>query len=186
MPVQHENAIETDAFGHKSMDGCCVTLAELVKKNLGIGSRSIELSIPERADPLFTTEVDQKEAIACGAFAVKQILRGKTGFMVCLKRKASKPYASQAFLAPLEQIADKTKLLPLEFLQDTKHMSKKFRDYLEPLLMITKHVISTKKTGFINPPVFRSNQNSLISFSSKQSCLGPYRYIRIFRPSLRL
>ena len=147
MPVQHENAIETDAFGHKSMDGCCVTLAELVKNKLGIGSRSIELSIPERADPLFTTEVDQKEAIACGTFAVKQILNGKTGFMVCLKRKVSKPYASQAFLAPVEQIADKTKLLPLEFLQDTKHMSKRFKNYLEPLLMITKHRHIYEKNG---------------------------------------
>jgi 6-phosphofructokinase len=138
MPVQHENAIETDAFGNKSMDGCSLTLAELVKNKLGIGSRSIELSIPERADPLFVTEVDQKEAIACGYFAVKQILRSKTGFMVCLRRKAGKPYSSQLFLSPVDQIADKTKMLSSEFLQDTKHMSKKFRDYLEPLLMVTK------------------------------------------------
>ena len=129
------------------MDGCCVTLAELVKNKLGIGSRSIELSIPERADPLFVTEVDQTEAIACGSFAVKQILSGKTGFMVCLNRKEGKPYSSQTSLAPVDQIADKTKLLPPEFLQDTKHMSKKFRDYLEPLLMITKRRHIYAKNG---------------------------------------
>jgi 6-phosphofructokinase len=147
MPVQHENAIEADAFGHKSMDGCCVTLAELVKNKLDIGSRSIELSIPERADPLFTTEVDQKEAIRCGAFAVKAILKGNTGFMVCLKRKPGMAYQSIAFLAPVDQIADKTKQLPQEFLDDTKHMSKQFRDYIEPLLMVTKQRHIYEKNG---------------------------------------
>jgi len=147
MPVQHENAIETDAFGHKSMDGCCVTLAELVKNKLGIGSRSIELSIPERADPLFTTEVDQKEAIVCGAFAVKQALRGKTGQMVCLRRSGSVPYHSVCMLTPVEQIADKTKLLPEKFLFDVKHMSPAFRAYLEPLLMVTKHRHIYEKNG---------------------------------------
>jgi 6-phosphofructokinase 1 len=147
MPVQHENAIEADAFGHKSMDGCCVTLAELVKNKLGIGSRSIELSIPERADPLFTTEIDQKEAIRCGVFAVKSVLKGNTGFMVCLQRKSGKAYQSIAFLAPIDQIADKTKPLPNEFLKDFKQMSPKFKKYLEPLLMITKHRHIYEKNG---------------------------------------
>jgi 6-phosphofructokinase len=147
MPVQHENEIEADAFGHKSMDGCCVALAEIVKSKLGIGTRSVELSIPERADPLFTTEVDQKEAIRCGAFAVKSVLAGNTGFMVCLKRIRGKSYQSIPFLALVDQIADKTKLLPFDFLQDTKHMSKKFRDYLEPLLMVTKHRHVYEKNG---------------------------------------
>jgi 6-phosphofructokinase len=147
MPVQHENAIEADAFGHKSMDGCCVTLAELVKNKLGIGSRSIELSIPERADPLFTTEIDQKEAIHCGVFAVKSVLKGNTGFMVCLKRKPGKAYQSIAFLAPVDQIADKTKPLPKEFLKDTKQMSPKFRAYIEPLLMVTKQRHIYEKNG---------------------------------------
>jgi 6-phosphofructokinase len=156
MPVQHENAIETDAFGHKSMDGCCVTLAELVKNKLGIGSRSIELSIPERADPLFTTEVDQKEAIACGAFAVKQILQGSTGQMVCLKRKGSAPYHSVCVLAPVDQIADKTKLLPDNFLLDSKHMSPAFRAYIEPLLMVTKRRHIYEKNGIYRSAKFHN------------------------------
>ncbi|OPZ24568.1 MAG: Pyrophosphate--fructose 6-phosphate 1-phosphotransferase [bacterium ADurb.BinA186] len=156
MPVQHENAIEADAFGHKSMDGCCVTLAELVKNKLGIGSRSIELSIPERADPLFTTEIDQKEAIRCGVFALKSVLQGKTGYMVCLKRRPGTAYQSITFLSPVDQIADKTKQLPQEFLDDSKHMSKEFRAYIEPLLMVTKQRHIYEKNGIYKSARFSS------------------------------
>ena len=147
MPVQHENAIEADAFGHKSMDGCCVTLAELVKNKLGIGSRSIELSIPERADPLFTTEVDQKEAIYCGTFAVKSALKGNTGFMVCLKRTVGRDYRSTIFLSSVDRIADRIKKLPDTFLCDSSRMSDEFRKYLEPLLAKNEHRLIYETNG---------------------------------------
>jgi hypothetical protein len=78
---------------------------------------------------------------------VRSVLQGKTGYMVCLKRKPGMTYQSIAFLAPVDQIADKTKQLPQEFLDDTKHMSKKFRDYIEPLLMVTKQRHIYEKNG---------------------------------------
>jgi 6-phosphofructokinase len=155
IPVQHENAIEADAFGHKSMDGCCVTLAEIVKNKLGIGARSIELSIPERADPLLTTEIDQREAIACGAYAIKQMLRGKTGYMVCLKRKNMDIYHSHCVLASVEEIADKTKCLPANFLLCPKQMAPAFHAYLEPLLMVTKHRPIYAKNGIYRSATFK-------------------------------
>jgi hypothetical protein len=67
--------------------------------------------------------------------------------MVCLKRKPGKAYQSIAFLAPVDQIADKTKPLPKEFLKDTKQMSPKFRAYIEPLLMVTKQRHIYEKNG---------------------------------------
>jgi hypothetical protein len=78
---------------------------------------------------------------------VKSVLKGNTGFMVCLKRTSGKAYQSIAFLAPVDQIADKTKLLPNEFLKDSKEMSPKFKAYIEPLLMVTKRRHIYEKNG---------------------------------------
>jgi hypothetical protein len=67
--------------------------------------------------------------------------------MVCLKRRPGTAYQSITFLSPVDQIADKTKQLPQEFLDNSKHMSKEFRAYIEPLLMVTKQRHIYEKNG---------------------------------------
>ena len=56
-------------------------LAESISETLGYGTRIMELSLPQRADPVFASETEKKEAVSLSEFAVKEILAGKSGYM---------------------------------------------------------------------------------------------------------
>jgi len=134
MPICHQNDCGVDSFGHRPLEGCCLALGHIIDEKLHIANRTIELSIPTRSDPYLRSSIDVNEAKGTGAFAVQQILTGKSGQMVVIKRLSSKPYRSEFALAPVEKIADQTVYLPAGYLQDPTRFSEAFRDYLRPLL----------------------------------------------------
>lgn len=134
VPVHHANEGIVDGFGHKALEGCCVSVAGLIKDKLGYSSRVVELSISQRADPLLASSVDIEEAIGAGAFAVQSLLKGANGKMVCLRRISSVPYQVEYVLEDVGNIANKIKYVPAEFRYDDRRMSDAFRDYLRPLL----------------------------------------------------
>jgi 6-phosphofructokinase len=134
VPVQHLNDNIVDSFGHKALEGCCVSVATLIKEKLGYSSRVVELSISQRADPLLASEVDIEEAIGAGSFAVQALLKGEKDKMVCLRRISSYPYEVTYVLENVGDVANKIKYVPAEFLQSDRRMSDAFRDYLRPLL----------------------------------------------------
>jgi 6-phosphofructokinase len=138
--VHHTNAGVVDSFGHASLEGVCITLASTIKQRLGLGCRVMELSLPQRADPILASDVDKQEAIQTAKFAVEKILKGETGKMVCIKRLSSAPYRTEFFLAPTSEIANKEKHVPKEWIVDNTRLSDKFREYLRPLVWSTTYV----------------------------------------------
>jgi 6-phosphofructokinase 1 len=134
LPMAHINEGRVDSFGHQSLEGVCLALAGCISSRLGIGTRTFELSLPQRADPIFVSAVDRSEAIRIGAFAVKKLLEGETGQMVCIRRLSSSPYRAEFVLAPAEIIANKVKKIPADWLYDTRRLSDSFRQYLTPLV----------------------------------------------------
>jgi 6-phosphofructokinase len=134
VPVQHINENIVDSFGHKALEGCCVSVASLIKEKLGYSSRVVELSISQRADPLLASEVDIEEAIGAGSFAVQALLKGEKDKMVCLRRVSDCPYEASYVLENVGEVANKIKYVPSEFMQSDRRMSDAFRDYLRPLL----------------------------------------------------
>lgn len=134
MPVEHINDGVTDAFGHKALEGTCLALGKTINDRLHLGVRTVELSIIIRSDPLLASPVDVKEAVGAGRYAVKSVLSGHTGKMVCIKRVNQTPYRSSFFLGNVEDIADLTKYVPKSFIQDNHRFTEAFRDYLRPLL----------------------------------------------------
>ncbi len=134
LPLEHLNAAFADSFGHRPLEGVCYSLAASFAGAFHIGTRTMELSIPERADPLTMSLVDQKEAIAIGAFAVRSLLKGATGQMACLERISSNPYKARFALAPAEAVANQEKKIPAEWLADSSRLTDEFRSYLRPLV----------------------------------------------------
>lgn len=141
LALPHMNAGGTDAFGHASLEGVSLHLADDISSRLSLGTRVMELSLPQRADPILSSEVDKDEAIGCGKYAVKNILEGETGKMVCIKRISSKPYVTEFILAPVEDIANKEKRVPSSWLCDSTRLSEKFREYLRPLVQCETHIV---------------------------------------------
>jgi len=134
LPVQHHNHGVVDSFGHASLEGISEVLAESISETLGYGTRIMELSLPQRADPVFASEVEKKEAISLSEFAVKEILAGKTGYMVCIRRESNKPYKSSFFLGDVSLIANQEKKVPAEWIVDSSRLSDEFREYVTPLI----------------------------------------------------
>ena len=83
LDLPRKNAGGTDSFGHSSLEGVSIHLAEAIKEKLGIGVRSMELSLPQRADPILASKIDIEEAILLGKEAVKALLAGESGKMSC-------------------------------------------------------------------------------------------------------
>lgn len=140
LDLPRKNAGGTDSFGHSSLEGVSIHLAEEIKGRLGIGVRTMELSLPQRADPILASKTDIEEAIVLGKEAVKALLKGESGKMVALRRLSSDPYRTEFFLAPVEEVANKEKFFPKEWILSSERMADAFRDYLRPLVKTSTHV----------------------------------------------
>lgn len=123
-----------DAFGHVQLEGGAAHLCHLIDTELNLPTRSVELSIPQRADTAYISKVDQDEAIETGALAVRSALKGETGKMIIFKRLSSKPYKIAMELADVSKIANEVSMIPHNMIQDKTRMSDEFREYLRPLI----------------------------------------------------
>ena len=69
-----------DAFGHKMMSGSAKYLETLVKNEMGIKARAIEISTLQRCASHFASLTDIEEAFDCGAAAVRAaVINNETG-----------------------------------------------------------------------------------------------------------
>lgn len=140
LKIPHKNNGVVDSFGHASLEGVCLTLSDEIKDKLDIGTRVMDLSLAQRADPILASETDKEEAILCGKESVLALLRGESGKMVCIKRKDSDAYLIETFLNGLEDIANHERHFPKEWIIDERRLSDDFRRYLTPLVDRECHV----------------------------------------------
>jgi len=129
---------DIDAFGHAQLEGVAYALQARVKEDLHLPTRVTVLSTSMRASSILASEVDIEAAIACGEACVKALLDGKSGMMAVLKRTSSAPYAYKIEFEPIEMAADAIRYVPEDFMKDTTHLSKKFAEYIRPLLVMRK------------------------------------------------
>jgi len=126
----------TDAFGHKFLSGTAAKLAGMVKRDLGIKTRGIELSTPQRCASHMVSRRDITEAYMAGAEAVIAALKGETGKMIVFKRISNTPYTLITDIYDINEIANKEKCVPVEWIiNDGTYVSKEFEDYVRPLLI---------------------------------------------------
>lgn len=140
LDLPRKNVGGTDAFGHVALEGISNYLAEVLKERTGIGCRVMELSLPQRADPILASKIDIEEAISLGKAAVQALLEGESGKMVAIKRLSGDPYITSYFLAPVDRVANAEKFFPKEWILSSKRMSDEFRNYLRPLVKTATHV----------------------------------------------
>ncbi|MBI3829663.1 MAG: 6-phosphofructokinase [Planctomycetes bacterium] len=124
-----------DAFGHKQLGGVAEFLGSFIEKEVGVKARRNKPGTLQRNGTHWASKTDVEEAWACGQQAVRHALKGDTGFMVTLVRTSNKPYKCETGLAKLSDVANGEHFLPRDFMDESgTHITKKFREYLEPLL----------------------------------------------------
>lgn len=135
-----------DTFGHSQLSGVGKTLEFLVKENLGVKVRSIELNVLQRAAAHLASKTDLDESFALGQKAVALSEEGITASMVTMKRTSNAPYTIVYDYAEIKNIANEAKSVPREWINDAGcDIEQPLYDYLYPLIQGETNV--TYKNG---------------------------------------
>ena len=126
--------VRVDGFGHAQLGGAASDLCRIVEDRLNLPTRAVELSLTQRACPVYISAVDREEAIKTGELAVKAALDGITGKMIIFKRTSSHPYHIDYELADLSLVANAVSLIPQSMMKDATRMDESFREYIRPLI----------------------------------------------------
>lgn len=129
-----ESKVRVDSFGHKQLGGAAYDLAKIVEDRLDLATRSIELSLTQRAYSFLTSKVDQDEAIICGKLAVLKALVGSSGKMIAIKRVSSSPYEVSFEEVDISKIANVERVVPTSMMIDETKMAPSFKEYCLPLI----------------------------------------------------
>jgi 6-phosphofructokinase len=126
----------TDAFGHAKLGGAGEALSEIIEA--GIPNAKVRVARPgliQRAAAHAASKTDADEAFLAGQAAVRAAIAGETDKMVTLVRGETEHYTVETGLAPLSEIANGTKKLPREWInEDLVSMNFQFLRYAQPLI----------------------------------------------------
>ncbi len=126
----------TDAFGHKLLGGTALYLSDFITEHTGIKSRGIVFSTLQRCASHLVSRRDITEAFMAGADAVMWALRGESGKMVIFNRISNAPYSVITDIMSTDQIANKEKRIPNEWItEDGTYVTEAFDAYARPLII---------------------------------------------------
>ena len=126
---------QLDAFGHRQMAGAGDMLAALIQARTGIKARCDRPGTLQRASLALGSRTDLDEAYEVGRAAVRAALDGQTGQMVTLVRTSDDPYTCATGLAPVAEIANREKMLPVEYMNAVgNYPTEAFLRYARPLI----------------------------------------------------
>lgn len=125
-----------DGFGHNHLSGAGKCLENIVKKHVDVKIRSIEINVLQRSSAHISSATDLNEAFHLGNSAVLLAAKGKTGYMVTVRRLFSAPYEVAYEYADVSKIANKIKKVPREWINEAGNdVLNPMYDYLKPLIV---------------------------------------------------
>ena len=125
----------SDGFSHTALGGVGRIVENLISENLGIKTRTIELSTLQRCFSQGASECDIREAFDAGFESVQLAENGETGFMPCFKRISEDPYKIEIIPHPLSDIANFEKIVPDNMItSDGMGVTQDFLTYGRPLI----------------------------------------------------
>lgn len=109
---------KTDIFGHKYLAGVGKMLERAVTEQINCKVRSIELNVMQRCSSHISSKRDIEESKHIGSFAVREALTGTSGKVMVFKRVSDSPYNIVFDSVPANDIANKIKYFPKEWITD--------------------------------------------------------------------
>ncbi|MFL1404129.1 6-phosphofructokinase [Marinobacter sp. M1N3S26] len=124
-----------DAFGHTQLGGVAPTLANMVKQALGYKFHWAVADYLQRAARHIASATDVEQAYTVGQKAVEMALAGKQAVMPIIVREQSSPYRWHIGEAPLSEVANQEKKMPIHYITDDGFgITDDCRQYLQPLI----------------------------------------------------
>lgn len=127
--------VEVDAFGHARKLGVVEPIGEAIKAKLGLTARYDKPNYLQRSFAEMQSSTDREEAYQAGRAAVRAALAGESDKMVSFVRLPGSEYAIQYSLAPLSEVANAEKMLPVDFINKAGNgVTEAFVEYARPLI----------------------------------------------------
>lgn len=127
--------IGTDTFGHKMLTGSGKYLENLVKEQIGVKVRSIELNVCQRCSSEYLSATDLNESENAGIVGVQAALKGETGKMITFIRNGDLPYELSYETADVNEICNMEKAVPSDWItEDGCDVTEAFIQYARPLI----------------------------------------------------
>ena len=132
---EYSNEAQLDTFGHKMLTGCGEILENYIRNQFGVKVRSVELNVSQRCSGMIVSGQDMKEAEEAGALGVRSALDVLNCMMVAFKRACDEPYLMECFLADVNEICNKEKTFPAEWItKGGTDIGPEFLSYVLPLI----------------------------------------------------
>jgi len=126
---------KNDQFGHSQLSGTGKCLEYMVKEEINVKCRSIEINVLQRAAAHCASLTDLDEAAALGRQAVIEASKGNTKCMMTLHRISNSPYACTIEYADIDNIANEAKSIPREWINEAGNdITPALYEYLAPLI----------------------------------------------------
>lgn len=133
--ISATSAVE-DTFGHSQLSGTGKCLEYIIKQNIQVKVRSVEINILQRCAAHMSSITDIGEAFRLGRHAVEVALQGKTAVMVTTIRKSNSPYSVDMGDTDVKNVAGLVKHVPREWINDVGNdVTQEFIDYVYPLIL---------------------------------------------------
>ncbi|MEJ2642959.1 MAG: 6-phosphofructokinase [Desulfosarcinaceae bacterium] len=124
-----------DSFGHAQLGGAAPVVANMIKDALGYKFHWAVADYLQRAARHLASESDVEQAYALGKAAVEKAIEGKNSIMPTVVRESSSPYKWRIGEAPLSEVANVEKMMPMEFItEDGYGITAACKEYLYPLI----------------------------------------------------
>lgn len=124
-----------DSFGHSQLSGAGKALEMLVKENIPVKVRSVEINVLQRCAAHMASMTDINESFESGKKAVALAEEGLTAVMVVMKRISNAPYEIAYESAPIDGIANIARSVPVEWINERGNdIEQPLYDYLLPLI----------------------------------------------------
>lgn len=132
---EYSSEAGVDTFGHKMLTGCGKYLENVIKEELGVKVRSVELNVNQRCKAALASMTDIEEAIMAGRNGVKAGLNGETGKMIAMKREETEEYSIVYETVDCSEVCNQEKVVPREWIsEDGTDILQGFIDYVLPLI----------------------------------------------------
>lgn len=129
------NRVSTDAFGHPELEGVSNYLKEIIESRLELKTRTIKPDICQQSAIHFASKVDMEEAYLVGREAVKSALKGKSGYMITIRREKGRVYKRRTSTAKLSLAANLEKRVPRKWInRKGNFVTREFIEYVRPLI----------------------------------------------------
>jgi 6-phosphofructokinase 1 len=130
-----KDRVSTDAFGHPELEGISDYLKKVIESRFKLKTRTIKPDICQQSAVHFASQVDTEEAYLVGKEAVKLALKGKSGYIITIKRGKGKVYKPRTSAAKLSLVANMEKKVPLRWINKERNfVTKEFIEYVHPLI----------------------------------------------------